>query len=151
MSRAVLLRAAGFLLAVSPARGQQPAREPLVSVRASVLLFPVTPLLTLEVKALGPLTLQGETNFGRTHGLNARWYLRPPLRGGYVFVGSAWVRHNRLRQDGRPTVLPYAGCGHAWPLGARWTLDARAGLGPALNADVRRVYPVVKVGAGRIF
>ena len=123
---------------------------PRASVRLSLLL-PFTPLLTVEVRATGYLTLQGETNFRRVHGLNVRYYLRQPLRGGFVFVGSALVRDALLRADERTTVLPYAGYGYAWALGPRWTADARAGLGPAVNADSPRVYPVVKIGFGRKF
>ena len=123
---------------------------PRFNVRLSLLL-PFTPLLTVEARVGGLLTLQGETNFRRVHGLNVRYYLRQSMRGGFVFVGSALVRDVFLRADNRTTVLPYAGYGHAWPLGPHWTADARAGLGPALNADAPRVYPVVKIGVGRKF
>ncbi len=145
LSSAPLVGRAQGLLAAAP-----PPLVPRVSVRLSLLL-PFTPLLTVEVRAGGALTLQGETNFRRVHGLNVRYYLRQPMRGGFVFVGSALVRDVLLRADNRTTVLPYAGYGHAWPLGPRWTADARAGLGPALNADAPRVYPVVKIGVGRKF
>ena len=120
-------------------------------MRLSLLVVPATPLLTLEVRTFGRFTLQGETNFTHTHGLNARYYLHQPMQGGFVFIGSAWVQNVLLRQDHGTTTLPYAGGGYAWGLGTRWTADARAGLGPALNADQRRVYPVVKIGAGRKF
>lgn len=127
-----------------------PLPPPRFNVRLSLLL-PFTPLLTVEVRAGDLLTLQGETNFRRVHGLNVRYYLRQSMRGGFVFVGSALVRDVLLRADNRTTVLPYAGYGYAWPLGPHWTADARAGLGPALNADEPRVYPVVKIGVGRKF
>lgn len=127
-----------------------PPPPPRFNVRLSLLL-PFTPLLTVEARAGGLLTLQGETNFRRVHGLNVRYYLRQSMRGGFVFVGSALVRDVFLRADNRTTVLPYAGYGHAWPLGPHWTADARAGLGPAVNADEPRVYPVVKIGVGRKF
>lgn len=149
--RTLWLAGAAALVA-APVRAQAPDRPaPVLNVRLSGLLFPFTPLLTLEVRTVGRLTVQGETNFGHIHGLNAKWFLREPLNGGYVFAGSAWVRHALLRQDGRAVVLPYTGYGHAWALDSRWVLDARAGLGPAVNADRVRVYPVLKVGAGRTF
>ncbi len=156
MRTAGLLLVAGVLaagvLAAHPSRGQlSDAPPPAVSVRLSCLLVPFTPLLTVEVKAVGPLTLQGETNFGHTHGLNLKWYRWAVMQGGYGFVGAAWVRHSLLRADNRTTWLPYVGGGYAWAFGRHWAIDARAGLGPAVNADLLRLYPVVKVGAGRRF
>ncbi len=150
---ALLLSGLGLLPAH---RGQAQAPNhpprPVLSVRLSVLLAPFTPLLTVETRTLGPLTLQAETNFAHTHGLNVKWFLGgEPLRGDYLLLGSAWVRNRLLRADNRPTVLPYAGYGYAWAVGSRGVFDARAGLGPALNADAVRVYPVIKVGAGLKF
>ncbi len=151
------MRTAGMLLvagvlAAHPGRGQlADSLPPAVSVRLSCLLVPFTPLLTVEVNVLGPLTLQGETNFGHTHGLNLKWYRRAVMQGGYGFAGVAWVRHPLLRADNRTTWLPYAGGRYAWAFGRHWAIDARAGLGPALNADLLRFYPVMKLGAGRTF
>jgi hypothetical protein len=134
---------------LSVAQGME-ARPPRISVRLSFLVVPFTPLLTLEARILGPLTLQGETNFARIHGLNVKWYLRKPMQEGYVFVGSALVRSSTLRPNGGSLVLPYAGYGYAWALRNNWTVDARAGLGPVLRADeFLPVFPVLKVGVGK--
>lgn len=148
---ALALALALVLVSARPGRAQSAPPPPARLSLRLTLLLPFTPLLTAEVRVLGPLTLQGETNFQRIHGLNVRYYLRQPLQGGFVFVGSAFVRDAALRADGRTALLPYGGYGYAWPVGPRWTADARAGLGPTLNADKLRIYPVVKIGFGRKF
>ena len=43
---------------------------PFMNIRLSFLLFPFSPLLTFEVRTIGNVTLQGETNFVHTHGVN---------------------------------------------------------------------------------
>jgi hypothetical protein len=124
---------------------------PLINVRLSFLLFPFSPLLTVECRTVGRLTIQGETNFVHTHGLNLKYYLNSPMERGYVFVGSAFVKNQLLRQDGGTTTLPYAGWGYAHILDKNWVIDGRIGLGPTLNADRNGVYPVIKIGAGKRF
>jgi hypothetical protein len=46
------------------------AIQPTANVRLSFLLFPFTPLLTVEIRTIGNLTIQGESNFVNTHGAN---------------------------------------------------------------------------------
>lgn len=128
----------------------QPA-TPVFNVRFSLLLFPTTPLLTVECRTIGPLSLQGETNFARIHGLNLKYYLHTTLERDYIFVGSAFLRDKSLRQDGGTSVLPYLGWGYAHVFGQNWVADGRIGIGPVLNADRMGVYPVIKIGAGKRF
>ncbi len=128
----------------------QPA-QPAVSIRLSALLFPFTPLLSVECRTIGSVTIQGETNFVHTHGLNLKYYLQTPLAKSYVFVGSAFVKNRLLRQDEESTILPYAGWGYAYIFDQNWVFDGRIGLGPTLNADRNSIYPVVKVGVGKRF
>lgn len=137
----------------SYAAGQPPTQQPLLNLRLSLLLFPTTPLLTVEVRTVGNWTIQGETNFAHTHGLNLKYFVRSPMEGPYGFVGTAFVRHQLLRQDGAAAVLAYAGVGHAQRLGRsdRWIIDHRIGIGPTLNADEVGVYPILKTGIGRLF
>ena len=151
MRRGLLIGAAVLAGHLGAAQGMGMApRPPRISVRLSFLAVPFSPLLTLEARMLGPLTLQGETNFARIHGLNLKWYLRKSMQAGYVFAGSALISRSTLRSDGGSLVLPYAGYGYAWVLKNNWTVDARAGLGPVLRADESvPVFPVLKVGAGK--
>lgn len=71
----------------------------------------------------------------------------------YVFTGMAFVEDNLLREDGGETRLPYAGIGVANRFGKKkaFVFDGRIGIGPTLNADNNAVYPVIKLGIGRIF
>jgi hypothetical protein len=138
-----------FLLKSITAPAQSTA--PVINIRLSFLLFPFSPLLSVECRTVGRLTIQGETNFVHTHGLNLKYYLRSPLERGYVFVGSAFVQNRLLRQDGGSTTLPYAGWGYAHVFGPNWVFDGRIGLGPTLNADRKAVYPIMKVGVGKRF
>ena len=55
---------------------QLEAPKPIANLRVSFLLFPFSPLLTLEVRTLGNLTLQLESNFTDTHGINLKYYLQ---------------------------------------------------------------------------
>ncbi len=127
--------------------------NPTANVRLSFLLFPFTPLLTLEVRTIGNLTLQLETNFINTHGANLKYFIRNRMDGNYVFVGIALVENKLLRQDKQLTFLPYAGYGYAYRFGTKkqWTFDNRIGIGATTNADRNSIYPVIKTGIGRIF
>lgn len=127
--------------------------NPTANVRLSFLLFPFTPLLTVEVRTIGNLTLQLETNFVNTHGANLKYFIKNRMDGHYVFTGIALVENELLRQDKKTTFLPYAGYGYAYRFGNKkqWTFDNRIGIGATTNADRNSVYPVIKTGIGRIF
>jgi hypothetical protein len=142
-----------------PAATSTQAREsnlsslPSVNIRLSFLVFPPTPLLTLEMRTFGNLTVQLETNFVNTHGVNLKYFVRDRMDGHYGFAGLAFVESKTLRKDGNIAYLPYAGYGYAWRFGPdrAWTWDSRAGIGVTTNADTNRPYPVVKTGVGRTF
>jgi hypothetical protein len=123
--------------------------EPFMNIRLSFLLFPFSPLMTLEVRTIGNLTLQGETNFVHTHGVNIKYYTTERMEKSYFFVGSAFVSNALLRSDKKPTTLLYAGYGYAQIFKNNWTFDSRIGIGPTLNADKNSVYPVIKLGVGK--
>lgn len=127
--------------------------NPTVNVRLSFLLFPFTPLLTVEAKTTGNLTLQFETNFLNTHGVNLKYFIKSRMDGHYVFTGIALVENKLLRQDKKITFLPYAGYVYAYRFGNKkqWTFDNRIGIGATTNADRNSVYPIIKTGIGRIF
>lgn len=127
--------------------------NPTINLRASILLFPTTPLLTLEVRTIGNFTLQFESNFVNTHGINIKYFLNERMNKSYVFSGIAFVEDELLRTDGKTTLLPYLGYGYAYRFGnkSNWIFDNRIGIGPTLNADTNSVYPVIKTGIGRIF
>ncbi|MEO1434100.1 MAG: hypothetical protein AAFV80_01095 [Bacteroidota bacterium] len=139
-----------LLLSLS-GRAQDQAFEPVFNLRVSALLFPFTPLVTAEVRTVGRLTLQLESNFYRTHGFNIKYYTRSRMSEHFVFVGSAFVTNKLLREDLKTTVLPYTGYGYSYIFGDRWMLDGRIGIGPTVNADQFGIYPVAKVGIGRQF
>lgn len=126
---------------------------PNANVRLSFLLFPFTPLLTLEVRTFGNITLQLETNFVNTHGANLKYYIKNRMDGDYVFLGTAFVENKLLRKDLVTTILPYAGYGYAYRFGNKnaWTFDSRIGIGATTNADKNGVYPIIKTGIGRTF
>ena len=128
-------------------------KQPIANVRLSFLLFPFSPLLTVEAKIVGNLTLQAETNFTNTHGLNLKYYLKETMNKNYVFVGTAFVSNDFLRKDLKSTILPYIGYGYAYRFGHNkaWTFDSRLGIGSTTNADKNSVYPVIKTGIGRAF
>ncbi|MBO0934467.1 hypothetical protein [Fibrella aquatilis] len=138
------------LLCAAPEAGLTQS-TPVITVRLSVLLVPITPLVSIECRTVGRFTLQSETNFQHTHGLNLKYYTQTPLAGPYAFVGSALVSSALLRRDGAGTWLPYAGGGYAHVFGSDWVFDGRLGVGPTLNADKNSVYPVIKVGVGKRF
>ncbi|MEM6726471.1 MAG: hypothetical protein AAF598_20690 [Bacteroidota bacterium] len=132
-------------------KSQQHDFQPVFNLRVSALLFPFTPLVTAEVKTVGPVTLQVESNFRRTHGFNIKWYTEAVMSGHFFFIGSAFVTNELLREDLKTTVLPYAGYGYSHVMGERWMLDGRIGFGPAVNADRFAFYPVAKIGIGHQF
>jgi hypothetical protein len=129
------------------------AEPPSFNVRLSFLLFPPTPLLTVEARTFGNLTVQLETNFVNTHGVNLKYFVRERMDGAFVFLGSAFVRSKWLRRDAAVAALPYAGVGYAFRFGANraWDFDNRIGLGRTVDADTNRFYPVVKTGIGYVF
>ena len=133
--------------------GKAQEKQPIANVRLSFLLFPFSPLVTVEVKTIGNLTLQAETNFTHTHGMNLKYYLQETMSGNYVFVGTAFVTNDLLRKDLKLTTLPYIGYGYAYRFGHNkaWTFDSRLGVGSTINADKNSVYPVIKTGIGRVF
>ena len=124
-----------------------------LNVRLSFLVFPFTPLLTVEVRTIGNLTLQLESNFVNTHGANLKYFINNRMDGHYVFTGVALVENKLLRKDEKITFLPYAGYGYARRFGIRkhWTFDNRIGIGSTTNADNNSIYPVIKTGVGYIF
>jgi hypothetical protein len=140
-----------FILIVAIVSLKAQNTAPFMNVRLSFLLFPFSPLLTLEVRTIGNLTLQGETNFARIHGINVKYYTASRMEKSYFFVGSAFVSDASLRTDKKPTTLMYAGYGYAHIFKNNWTFDSRIGIGPTINADKNSVYPVIKLGAGKRF
>jgi hypothetical protein len=129
------------------------SQSPKINVRFSILVAPFTPLITVEAGIVSNLTLQGETNFVNTHGLNLKYFLQNRMEKSYVFVGNAWVVSDFLRKDKQSTLLPYVGYGyaHRWGNKNQWTFDSRLGLGRTINADNNSIYPVLKTGIGRVF
>jgi hypothetical protein len=127
--------------------------SPTANLRLSFLLFPFTPLLTIEARTFGGLTIQLETNFVNTHGVNLKYFIKSRMEGHYIFTGVALVENKLLRQDEEITFLPYIGYGYAYRFGDKrqWTFDNRMGIGATTNADRNSVYPVIKTGVGRVF
>lgn len=127
--------------------------SPIINIRGSFLLFPFTPLLTVETKVVSKLTFQVETNFKNIHGANLKWFTNKRMDKGYVFSGIAFVKNDRLRDDENYTFLPYVGYGYAYRFGKNnnWIWDSRFGLGRTLNAENNIIVPVIKTGWGRVF
>jgi hypothetical protein len=124
------------------------------NVRLSFLVVPAfSPLFTVEARATQKLTLQAETNFINTHGINIKYFLATAMQGHYIFIGNAFLRSKNLRSDNGLSYLPYAGYGYAHWFGATkaWVWDSRIGIGPTLNANNNLVLPVIKTGIGRTF
>ncbi|MGL5892425.1 MAG: hypothetical protein ACRC3B_21215 [Bacteroidia bacterium] len=124
------------------------------NIRLSFLIFPpFTPLLTLEMRTFENLTIQLETNFINTHGVNLKYFVKERMNGHFVFVGTAFIENSFLRKDENLTLLPYAGYGYAYRFGKSnaWTFDNRLGIGQTINADKNAIYPVLKTGIGRTF
>lgn len=129
------------------------AKIPNANVRLSFLLLPFTPLLTLEVRTFGNVTLQLETNFVNTHGANIKYFIKESMNEDYVFLGTAFVEDKSLRKDLAPTVLPYAGYGYSYRFvnSNSWIFDSRIGIGATINADKNGIYPIIKTGIGKTF
>lgn len=143
-----------FALLVSQSYAQSTEHKiPNANVRLSFLLFPFSPLLTVELRTFESVTLQVETNFVNTHGTNLKYFIKNRMEGHYVFVGSAFVENKLLRKDLKATILPYVGYGYAYRFGKTkaWTFDSRFGIGATINADNNGIYPVIKTGIGRTF
>lgn len=127
---------------------------PIGNVRLSFLIFPpFTPLLTLEMRTFDKLTVQLETNFINTHGVNLKYFINQGMNGHFIFVGNAFIVSDFLRKDKNITFLPYAGYGYAHRFGKSnaWTFDSRLGIGRTTNADNNLILPVLKTGIGRTF
>jgi hypothetical protein len=122
------------------------------NIRLSFLLFPFSPLLTAELSASTHLTLQAESNFKQTHGINVKYFTQQSMSGHYFLFGTALVSNTLLRKDAKPSALPYLGYGYAYRFGknSQWTFDSRFGIGATINADRNSVYPIIKTGLGRI-
>ena len=103
---------------------QLEAPKPIANLRVSFLLFPFSPLLTLEVRTLGNLTLQLESNFTDTHGINLKYYLQNSMDGGYLFTGLALVENQLLREDANH-LLALCRCGLCLPMGQAAAMDFR--------------------------
>ena len=127
---------------------------PFANVRLSMLIFPpITPLLTLEIRTFDKITLQLETNFVNTHGVNLKCFLKERMDKDYLFIGTAFVESDFLRKDLKTTFLPYIGYGYAYRFGKNgdWIFDNRIGIGHTLNADKNTIIPVIKTGIGKTF
>ncbi len=127
---------------------------PTANIRLSFLIFPpFTPLLTFEMSTYEKLTVQLETNFLTTHGINLKYFINERMNGHFIFVGSAFIESSFLRKDKNITFLPYGGYGYANRFGKRnaWTFDSRLGIGVTTNADKNTVSPILKTGIGRTF
>lgn len=125
-----------------------------INIRLSFLVFPtVSPLLTLEVRTIDKLTLQVETNFNNTHGINIKYFTKQVMNGHCFFAGTAFLESDYLRKDKKTTYLPYLGYGYAHRFGKKthWIFDNRLGIGRTLNADKNIITPVFKTGIGRTF
>lgn len=122
--------------------------QPRWSIRASILLFPFSPLLTTECRLGNQLALQCESNFSSTHGVNLKLFSTRCFDSPYVFIGHAWVEDKRLREDGY-SQLTYVGAGTAKIFSRNWHVDARFGLGP-IWLDKIQIAAVAKVGIGRV-
>jgi hypothetical protein len=130
------------------------SKLPSVNIRLSFLVFPpITPLFTLEMRTFSKLTVQLETNFINTHGVNLKYFIKERMDGHFVFVGSAFIESDLLRKDKNIALLPYGGYGYAHRFGKSdaWVFDSRLGIGATTNADRNTVLPVLKTGIGRIF
>ncbi len=127
---------------------------PVGNIRLSFLIFPpFSPLLTLEMRTFDKITIQLETNFINTHGINLKYFINERMNKHFVFVGTAFIENDFLRKDKNIAFLPYAGYGYAYRFGKSnaWTFDSRLGIGRTTNADNNAIYPVLKTGIGRTF
>lgn len=128
-------------------------RIPNANIRLSFILFPFTPLVSVEFRTIGNLTLQIESNFVNTHGANLKYFVSKRMDEHYIFTGMALVKNGLLREDKEITFLPYMGYGYAHRFGNKkyWIFDSRIGIGATTNADSNGIYPIIKTGIGRTF
>lgn len=144
-----------FILIVSKNFSQiTEPKQPIANIRLSFLVFPpITPLLTLEIRTFEKITMQFETNFVNTHGVNLKYFLNERMNKDFVFVGTAFVASDYLRKDLKTTFLPYVGYGYAYRFGKynSWILDSRIGIGRTINADKNTILPIIKTGIGKTF
>jgi hypothetical protein len=144
-----------LLFSVLKVQGQTNAtKSPSANIRLIFLIFPpITPLLTFEIRTFENLTVQLETNFINTHGVNLKYFVKERMSGHFIFVGSAFIESDFLRKDSSITFLPYAGYGYAYRFGKSkaWIFDSRLGIGATINADKNTFLPVLKTGIGRTF
>lgn len=126
---------------------------PVANIRLSFLLFPFTPLVSMEVRTIEKITLQIESNFKNTHGVNLKYFINKRMEEHYFFTGLALVENELLRADKKTTFLPYVGYGYAHRFGSKkkWIFDNRIGMGLTTNADNNSIYPILKTGIGRTF
>jgi hypothetical protein len=144
-----------LLLTSIISRGQNvEPKTPTLNIRVSFLVFPsFSPLLSLEIRTLENTTVQLESNFLDTHGVNLKCFFKERMKKHYCFIGNAFIESDYLRKDKTTTFLPYVGYGYAYRLGKSeaWIFDSRIGIGRTLNADKNTLLPVVKTGIGRTF
>ena len=127
---------------------------PFGNVRISFLVFPpFSPLLTIEMRTFDKFTVQLETNFKNTHGINLKHFINKKMQGQFIFVGLAFIENDFFRKDKNITFLPYIGFGYAHRFGSskEWIFDSRLGIAKTINADNNTIFPVLKTGIGRIF
>jgi hypothetical protein len=151
--RAIIFLGLFCMFAKLQAQTNEP-KLPIGNIRLSFLIFPpFTPLLTLETRTFDKLTVQLETNFITTHGVNLKYFIKSRMTEHFIFVGCAFIENDFLRKDKDITFLPYAGYGYAHRFGKSnaWTFDSRLGIGKTINADNNAIYPVLKTGIGRTF
>lgn len=117
------------------------------------MLFPFTTILTVEVVIIVSLTIQAETNFLNTQGINLKYFIKNRMDRHFVFIGVALVENELLRAYKKTRFLLYAGYGYAYRFGNKnqWVFDNRIALGATTNADRNSIHPVIKTGIGRIF
>lgn len=140
---------------IFPLKAQFPEPTlPTANLRLSFLIIPpFSPLLTFEMRTFPKITVQLETNFVNTHGVNIKYFTQERMNGHFIFAGTAFIQNDFLRKDLKTTFLPYAGYGYAHRFGDKnkWIFDNRFGIGATTNADKNGIYPVLKTGIGRTF
>jgi hypothetical protein len=91
---------------------------PTANIRLSFLIFPpFTPLLTFEIRTINKVTMQLESNFSDTYGVNFKYFLNERMNGHFIFVGSAFLKSDYLRKDKNISYLPYPGYGYEYRFG----------------------------------
>ena len=73
---------------------------PVGNIRLSFLIFPpFSPLLTLETRTFDKVTVQLETNFINTHGVNLKYFINERMNKHFIFIGTAFIENDFLRKD----------------------------------------------------